>query len=150
MIPELGHFSLILALFVALAMGTLSVVGGQQGRADWMALARPGAQALWLLTAISFLCLAYAFYSNDFSVLYVTQHSNSNLPAIYRFAAVWGGHEGSLLLWLLMLCSWMMAVSLFSRQLPDVMVSRVLGVPVSYTHLRAHETRHDLVCRLLL
>ena len=128
MIPELGQFSLILALFVALAMGTLSVVGGQQGRADWMALARPGAQALWLLTAISFLCLAYAFYSNDFSVLYVTQHSNSKLPDIYRFAAVWGGHEGSLLLWLLMLCSWMMAVSLFSRQLPDVMVSRVLGV----------------------
>ncbi len=128
MIPELGHFSLILALFVALAMGTLSVVGGQQGRADWMALARPGAQALWLLTAISFSCLAYAFMTNDFSVMYVAQHSNSKLPDIYRFAAVWGGHEGSLLLWLLMLCSWMMAVSLFSRQLPDVMVSRVLGV----------------------
>ncbi len=128
MIPELGHFSLILALFVALAMGTLSVVGGQQGRADWMALARPGAQALWLLTAISFGCLAYAFMTNDFSVMYVAQHSNSKLPDIYRFAAVWGGHEGSLLLWLLMLCSWMMAVSLFSRQLPDVMVSRVLGV----------------------
>ncbi len=128
MIPELGHFCLILALFVALALGTLSVVGGQQGRSDWMALARPGAQALWLLTAISFACLAYAFLSNDFSVLYVTQHSNSKLPDIYRFAAVWGGHEGSLLLWLLMLCSWMMAVSIFSRQLPDVMVSRVLGV----------------------
>jgi cytochrome c-type biogenesis protein CcmF len=128
MIPELGHFSLILALFVALAMGTLSVVGGQQGRADWMALARPGAQALWLLTAVSFVCLTYAFYSNDFSVLYVTQHSNSKLPDIYRIAAVWGGHEGSLLLWLLMLSSWMMAVSIFSRQLPDVMVSRVLGV----------------------
>ncbi len=128
MIPELGHFCLILALFVALALGTLSVVGGQQGRADWMALARPGAQALWVLTGISFLCLAYAFLNNDFSVLYVTQHSNSKLPAIYRFAAVWGGHEGSLLLWLLMLCSWMMAVSIFSRQLPDVMVSRVLGV----------------------
>ncbi len=128
MIPELGHFCLILALFVALALGTLSVIGGQQGRSDWMALARPGAQALWLLTAISFLCLAYAFLSNDFSVLYVTQHSNSKLPDIYRFAAVWGGHEGSLLLWLLMLCSWMMAVSIFSRQLPDVMVSRVLGV----------------------
>jgi cytochrome c-type biogenesis protein CcmF len=128
MIPELGHFCLILALFVALALGTLSVVGGQQGRSDWMALARPGAQALWLLTAISFLCLAYAFFTNDFSVLYVTQHSNSKLPDIYRIAAVWGGHEGSLLLWLLMLCSWMMAVSIFSRQLPDVMVSRVLGV----------------------
>ena len=128
MIPELGQFSLILALFVALAMGTLTVVGGQQGRADWMALARPGAQALWLLSALAFACLTYAFFTNDFSVTYVTLHSNSKLPDIYRIAAVWGGHEGSLLLWLLMLTSWMLAVSIFSRQLPDVMVSRVLGV----------------------
>ncbi len=128
MIPEIGHFSLILALFVAFALGTLSVVGGQQGRADWMALARPGAQVLWVLSGIAFLSLTYAFYTNDFSVLYVAQHSNSLLPDIYRIAAVWGGHEGSLLLWLLMLTSWMMAVSIFSRQLPDVMVSRVLGV----------------------
>ncbi len=128
MIPEIGQFSLMLALFVALALGVFSVVGAQQGRRDWMALARPGAQALWLLTLLSFICLTYAFISNDFSVLYVAEHSNSQLPAIYRFAAVWGGHEGSLLLWLLMLCSWMMAVSIFSRQLPDVMVSRVLGV----------------------
>ncbi|ABD67802.1 cytochrome c-type biogenesis protein CcmF [Rhodoferax ferrireducens T118] len=128
MIPEIGHFSLILALFVALALGTLSVVGGQQGRADWMAMARPGAQALWLLTALSFGCLTYAFFTNDFSVSYVAQHSNTKLPDIYRIAGVWGGHEGSLLLWLMMLCTWMMAVSLFSRQLPEVMVSRVLGV----------------------
>jgi cytochrome c-type biogenesis protein CcmF len=128
MIPEIGHLSLILALFVALVMGAVSVVGGQQGRADWMAMARPGAQAMWFLTALSFACLTYAFYSNDFSVVYVAAHSNSKLPDIYRIAAVWGGHEGSLLLWLLMLCSWMLAVSIFSRQLPDVMVSRVLGV----------------------
>ena len=128
MIPELGHFALILALPVAAVLGILSLAGGQNGRADWMALARPGAQVLWLLTGFSFLCLTYAFYTNDFSVLYVSQHSNTQLPAIYRIAAVWGGHEGSLLLWLLMLCSWMMAVSIFSRQLPDVMVSRVLGV----------------------
>jgi cytochrome c-type biogenesis protein CcmF len=128
MIPEIGHFSLILALFVALAMGTLSVVGGQQGRGDWMALARPGAQAFFVLTAFSFACLTYAFYTNDFSVSYVAQHSNSKLPDIYRIAGVWGGHEGSLLLWLLMLSSWMLAVSIFSRQLPDAMVSRVLGI----------------------
>ncbi len=128
MIPELGHFALILALPVAAALGLLSVAGGQNGRADWMALARPGAQALWLLTGFSFLCLAYSFYTNDFSVMYVAQHSNTQLPDIYRIAAVWGGHEGSLLLWLLMLTTWMMAVSLFSNQLPDVMVSRVLGV----------------------
>jgi cytochrome c-type biogenesis protein CcmF len=128
MIPELGHFALILALLVATAMGGLSLAGGQRGRADWMSLARPGAQVLWLLTGFSFLCLAYSFYANDFSVMYVAEHSNTKLPVIYRFAAVWGGHEGSLLLWLLMLTTWMMAVSLFSSQLPEVMVSRVLGV----------------------
>jgi cytochrome c-type biogenesis protein CcmF len=128
MIPEIGHFSLILALLVALVVGTLSVVGGQTGRGDWMALARPGAQVLWLLTAFSFCCLTYAFFTNDFSVSYVAQHSNSRLPGMYRIAGVWGGHEGSLLLWLMMLVTWMLAVSLFSRQLPDPMVSRVLGV----------------------
>jgi cytochrome c-type biogenesis protein CcmF len=109
-------------------MGTLSVIGGQQGRGDWMALARPGAQALFFLTAFSFACLTYAFYTNDFSVSYVAQHSNSKLPDMYRIAGVWGGHEGSLLLWLMMLSSWMLAVSIFSRQLPDAMVSRVLGI----------------------
>jgi cytochrome c-type biogenesis protein CcmF len=128
MIPEIGHFSLILALFVALIMGVLSVAGGQQGRGNWMALARPGAQALWLLTALSFGCLTYAFYTNDFSVAYVADHSNTKLPGMYRIAGVWGGHEGSLLLWLMMLASWMLAVSLFSRQLPDAMVARVLGI----------------------
>jgi len=128
MIPELGHFALILSLLVALGLGVLGVAGGHSNRADWMAFARPGAQALWLLTAISFACLTYAFYSNDFSVQYVALQSNTQLPMLYKISAVWGGHEGSLLLWMLMLASWMMAVSIFSRQLPDVMVSRVLGV----------------------
>ena len=128
MIPELGHFALILAMLVALCLGVLTIAGGVLNRADWMAVARPGAQALWALAATAFLCLTYAFYTNDFSVLYVVQHSNTQLPDIYRIAAVWGGHEGSLLLWLVMLCTWMIAVSLFSRQLPEVMVSRVLGV----------------------
>jgi len=128
MIPELGHFALILSLLVALGLGVLGVAGGHRNRADWMAFARPGAQALWVLTAFSFGCLTYAFYTNDFSVMYVSQHSNSKLPDMYRIAGVWGGHEGSLLLWLMMLSTWMMAVSVFSRQLPDVMVSRVLGV----------------------
>ncbi len=128
MIPELGHFALILSLFVALALGILTVAGGHTGRRDWIALARPGTQALWLLTAVAYGCLTYAFYTNDFSVVYVVQHSNSSLPAMYRIAGVWGGHEGSLLLWHFMLTSWMLAVSLFSRQLPDAMVSRVLGI----------------------
>jgi cytochrome c-type biogenesis protein CcmF len=128
MIPELGHFALILSLLVALSLGVFGVAGGHLNRTDWMAFARPGAQALWLLTAISFACLTYAFYTNDFSVQYVAQNSNSQLPMLYKISAVWGGHEGSLLLWMLMLATWMLAVSLFSRQLPDAMVARVLGI----------------------
>lgn len=128
MIPELGHYALILSLFVAAPLGLLGIWGGSTQRAAWLNFARPATQALWLLTALSFACLMYAFYSSDFSVSYVAQHSNSQLPAIYRIAGVWGGHEGSLLLWYFILTNWMLAVSLFSRQLPDAMVSRVLGV----------------------
>jgi cytochrome c-type biogenesis protein CcmF len=128
MIPEIGHFSLILALLVALILGVLPLAGAHRGNAAWVALARPAAQAHFLLIATSFACLSWAFYTNDFSVGYVAEHSNSLLPTIYRLAAVWGGHEGSLLLWVLMLSGWALAVALFSRQLPDVMVARVLGV----------------------
>lgn len=128
MIPELGHFALILSLFVAAAIGVLGISAGSTQRTAWLNFVRPATQALWLLTALSFASLMYAFYSNDFSVSYVAQHSNSQLPSIYRIAGVWGGHEGSLLLWHFMLTSWMVAVALFSRQLPDIMVSRVLGV----------------------
>ena len=128
MIPEIGHFSLILALMTSLVLGVLGVAGGQLARRDWIAISRPAAQATWLMSAIAFGCLTYAFYTNDFSVAYVANHSNSKLPDIYRISGVWGGHEGSLLLWLFMLASWMMAVSIYSRQLPDAMVARVLGV----------------------
>ena len=128
MIPELGHFALTLALVLSAGLGFFTLVGAQIQREHWLAIARPGAQALWLLTVLAFACLTYASFTNDFSVLYVSQHSNTKLPDMYRIAAVWGGHEGSLLLWLTMLSSWMMAVSLFSRQLPDVMVSRVIGI----------------------
>jgi cytochrome c-type biogenesis protein CcmF len=128
MIPELGHFALILALFVSIVQGVMPLVGAHRGHGDWMRLARPSAQVFFLLIAVSFGCLAYAFMANDFSVLYVAQHSNSQLPDIYRFAAVWGGHEGSLLLWAMMAATWGLGVALFSRQLPLDMVSRVLGV----------------------
>lgn len=128
MIPELGHFALMLALPVAAFLGYFGLLGAQRARSHWIAFARPGAQALFVLVAIAFACLTWAFYNNDFSLLYVAQHSNSKLPAMYRIAGVWGGHEGSLLLWLMMLCVWMVGVSVFSRQLPDVMVARVLGV----------------------
>ena len=130
MIPELGHFALILALLVSLVQGTLPLVGahrGNNGRA-WIALARPAARAQFLLVVFAFGCLTWAFVANDFSVVYVAQNSNSRLPLEYRIAGVWGGHEGSLLLWMLMLSGWTVAVALLSRHLPDAMTARVLGV----------------------
>ncbi len=128
MTPELGHFALILALCVAAVQGVLPLVGAARGDARWIAIARPAARAQFLLVLFSFGCLALAFVGNDFSVAYVANHSNSKLPTPFRFAATWGGHEGSLLLWLLMLSGWSAAVSIASRQLPDAMVARVLGV----------------------
>jgi len=128
MIPEIGHFALIVALCMALVQGTLPLVGAARGIPRWMALARPVAQGQFVFVALSFICLTYAFIHSDFSVLYVAEHSNSDLPLIYRIAGVWGGHEGSLLLWILMLTIWMLAVTVFSRHLPEEMVARVLGV----------------------
>jgi len=128
MIPELGHFALILALCVALTQGILPLIGAHQQRLQWIALARPAAMAQALLLAVAFGSLTTAFVQNDFSVLYVAQHSNTLLPLPYRVAAVWGGHEGSLLLWVVMLAIWTLAVAIFSKQLPDAMVARVLGV----------------------
>jgi cytochrome c-type biogenesis protein CcmF len=131
MIPELGQFALILAFVVTLVQGILPLLGaqgvGKQSR-QWIMLARPAAQTHFLLLAFAFACLAQSFLVNDFSVAYVAQNSNSRLPQMYQFAAVWGGHEGSLLLWVLMLAGWGAAVSLVSRQLPEVMVARVLAV----------------------
>jgi len=128
MIPELGHLLLLMALGVALVQGVLLLAGAQRGRADWMALGRPLAWSQFVLVAASFACLTAAFVRHDFSVLYVASNSNSELPLPYRFAAVWGGHEGSLLLWMLMLNIWTVAVATFSRSLPRVFVARILGV----------------------
>ena len=128
MIPELGQVALLLALAVALILGTLPLVGAARGRSDWMALARPAARAHGLLVAVAFACLVSSFVRNDFSVQYVANNSNSLLPLFYRVAGVWGGHEGSLLLWLAMLGGWMLAVAQFSRKLPAPFVARVLGV----------------------
>ena len=128
MIPELGHFALILALIVALLQGTLPLAGAAHNSRPWIALARPAARAQFLLVAFSFGCLTWAFVANDFSVVYAAQNSNSRLPLVYRIAGVWGGHEGSLLLWMLMLSTWTVAVSFLSRHLPDAMAARVLGV----------------------
>jgi len=128
MIAELGHFSLTLALCVALAMAIVPLAGAARGDARWMAFARPAAGAQFLLVALAFGALAWSFAQNDFSVAYVAQHSNSKLPLQYRLSAVWGGHEGSLLLWILMLAGWTLAVALASRSLPEALVARTLGV----------------------
>ena len=128
MIPELGQLALALALAASLVQGTLPLAGAAKGNLTWMALARPAAQSQALLLTFAFGCLVYAFASNDFSVQYVALNSNSALPLQYRVAGAWGGHEGSLLLWCLMLGVWMAAVSVFSRHLPDEMAARVLGV----------------------
>ncbi len=94
MIPELGHFALILAFCVAGLQGVLPLVGAQRGWPRWVALARPASAATFGLVATAFACLTWAFYTNDFSVAYVAGHSNTDLPTVYRLAAVWGGHEG--------------------------------------------------------
>jgi cytochrome c-type biogenesis protein CcmF len=127
-IPELGHFALILALLVALAQGTLPLAGAAVGEPRLMALARPAARAQFFLVVVAFACLAASFIGNDFSVQNVATNSNSELPLHYRFAATWGSHEGSLLLWTLMLAGWTFAVSLFSRHLPQVLLARVIAV----------------------
>ena len=128
MIPEIGHFALIMALCVAIVQGVVSIGGAQMGVRSWMLLARPAAQAQFVFVAVAFVCLGYAFVNNDFSVTYVATVSNSMLPIQYRIAAIWGGHEGSLLLWALLLSVWTVAVARFSRNLPLEMVSRVIGV----------------------
>jgi cytochrome c-type biogenesis protein CcmF len=104
------------------------LVGAHQSRREWILLARPAAQAVFLLLAIAFVILAWSFYSNDFSVLYVAEHSNSQMPVIYRLGAVWGGHEGSLLLWVFLLSTWTFLVSQLSKALDEFMVARVIGV----------------------
>jgi cytochrome c-type biogenesis protein CcmF len=128
MIPELGHFALIVALCIALTQAILPLAGAARGNPAWMNVARPAAQGQFVFVVIAFACLAYSFVNNDFSVLNVATNSNSSLPWYYRFAATWGSHEGSLLLWVLMLGVWMVAVTIFSRHLPLEMVARILGV----------------------
>jgi len=127
-IYELGHVALVLGLAMALAQSVLPLIGAQTGNVAWMSLARPSAWGQFLFIAISYACLTHAFITNDFSVALAANHSNSNLPLVYRITAVWGNHEGSILLWALILAGWTFAVSIFSRQLDEPMVARVLGV----------------------
>jgi cytochrome c-type biogenesis protein CcmF len=128
MIPELGQLALALALCLAIAQAALGLAGAARGDGVWMDATRPAARGQFVFVATAFGCLTYAFVANDFSVAYVASNSNSALPLPYRVAGVWGGHEGSMLLWLLMLSVWTLAVTLFSRHLPREMLARVLGV----------------------
>ncbi len=128
MIPEIGHFSLILALLIASVQGVFPLLGAARANPVWMRMGRTVATAQLLLVAVAFAALTQAFVVNDFSVAYVASNSNSALPLEYRIAGVWGGHEGSLLLWALILAAWTVAVGWFSRQLPEEFVARVLGV----------------------
>ncbi|MGE5095092.1 MAG: heme lyase CcmF/NrfE family subunit [Betaproteobacteria bacterium] len=128
MIPELGHFALVVALALAAAQSSFALYGAARGRVALMGAVRPIAVGQWVFVTGAFAALAWSFVSNDFSVANVAQHSNSRLPLHYRFAATWGSHEGSMMLWTLMLASWTLAVSMFSRHLPERMVARVLGV----------------------
>jgi cytochrome c-type biogenesis protein CcmF len=128
MAPELGIFALILAFVLSLSQAFFGLTGAWRGRSAWMAVARPAVTGQFVFVALAFACLAYSFVNNDFSVLYVARNSNSQLPLFYKVAAVWGAHEGSLLLWILILSIWSVAVAAFSRQLPMSFSSRVLGV----------------------
>ncbi len=128
MIPEIGHFALIIALCLALILALVPSWGAWRGNSVAMALAPSLAIGLLVFIGISFSCLSWAFLQDDFSVKLVASHSNSLLPPIYKFAAVWGNHEGSLMLWVLILALWTAAVALFSSQLPLLVLSRVLSV----------------------
>jgi cytochrome c-type biogenesis protein CcmF len=127
-IPELGQFSLILAFCLSILLGSIPLVGAAKGNQLWMSLARPLTAGVFVFLAISILILAYAFVADDFSVQFVAQHSNTLLPTRYKMTAVWGGHEGSFLLWTFMLAGWMLAVSIYSKSMPIDFVARVLGV----------------------
>jgi cytochrome c-type biogenesis protein CcmF len=128
MIPELGQLALIIALLLAVLQATVPLYGAWRGDTLAMGFAQPAAIAQFLFVLFAFLCLVQAFVVNDFSVTYVALNSNSALPWYYRVSAVWGGHEGSLLLWALILSIWTFAVAIFSRDLPPEMLSRVLAV----------------------
>jgi cytochrome c-type biogenesis protein CcmF len=128
MIPELGQLALILALLLAVVQSILPLIGAWSGSRPLMAVARPAAAGQFVFIALAFVALTYAFLTYDFSVAYVAQNSNLTLPWYYRIAAVWGAHEGSMLLWILILNVWTVALAIFSKRLPEAFAARVLSV----------------------
>jgi cytochrome c-type biogenesis protein CcmF len=127
-IAELGHFALIIALAMALLQSLVPMIGSFKGYSSWMRLGSPLSMGQLFFVAISFVCLAMAFLNDDFSLKYVSQHSNTALPDHFKISAVWAAHEGSLLLWALILAAWTSAVALFSRALPLVLSARILSI----------------------
>jgi len=128
MIAELGHFALVMAIVMAIIQAYFPLWGAHRGLTLWMAAAKPAARSQFMFLAVSFACLMLSFVNNDFSLVYVAEHSNSSLPLYYRISAVWGAHEGSMLLWAFILGLWTFAVTVFSRSLNEEMLARVLGV----------------------
>lgn len=128
MIPEIGQFSLILAFCFAIVQGVFPLYGAWKNQPKLMNLAVPAARAQFVFIAIAFICLDYSFYRDDFSVLYVASTSNSQLPLMYKLAAIWGGHEGSMLLWVTILAVWTMAVTMFVKDLPESFRIRLIAV----------------------
>jgi len=128
MIPEIGHFALILALGLALIQTVVPLYGFARNRADCLAVAAPAAIGQFAMLGVAFVSLGFAFYANDFSVAYVAANSHTQLPWFYRIAAIWGAHEGSLLLWMMLLSCWSLAVAAASRTLPREVASCVLAV----------------------
>jgi cytochrome c-type biogenesis protein CcmF len=128
MIPEIGHFALILALALAILQGVLPMIGAHRNDAAMMSTARTAAVGQLVFVVVSYACLTWAFLQSDFSVAYVANHSQLALPTMYKVTAVWGGHEGSVLLWILLLAGWTVAVGQYSRSLPDSFVARVISV----------------------
>jgi len=128
MLPELGHFALILAMLLAALQAFFGIAGPAFAKHRWTAATVPAVAGQFVMVATAMACLVTSFVNNDFSVGYVAQNSNSALPLVYRVAAVWGAHEGSLLLWIFLLAVWTVAVTIGSSRLPKGFAARVLGV----------------------
>ena len=128
MIAELGHFALILAFAVACVQIVVPMVGAGKGWSDWMRVAAPAAMVQFLMVGLSFAALTHAFVTSDFSVRLVATHSNSLMPTIYKVSATWGNHEGSMLLWVLILAVFGGMVAAFGRDLPLPLKARALSV----------------------
>src|SRR2546421_4811020 len=128
MLPELGHFALILALLLAALQAFFGIAGAMLGRGRWMAAVPPAVAGQFVMVSTAVGCLIASFVANDFSVVYIAENSNSALPLFYRVTAMWGAHEGSLLLWILLLAAWTVAVTIGAARLPPRFAARVLGV----------------------